>query len=59
MDDDDESITLSFDDNHIRPGGTNETATITLTDNDDPQVEVEFGASSLHRRRGRDAIVHR
>ena len=46
VDDDDESITLSFDDNHIRPGGTNETATITLTDNDDPQVEVEFGAST-------------
>ena len=46
VDDDDESITLSFDDNHIRPGGTNETGTITLTDNDDPQVEVEFGAGS-------------
>ena len=45
-DDDGESITLSFTDNHIRPGGTNEMATITLTDNDDPEVVVEFGASA-------------
>ena len=45
-DDDGESITLSFTDNHIRPGGTNEMAIITLTDNDDPEVKVEFGASA-------------
>ena len=45
-DDDGESITLSFSENHIRPGGANETATITLTDNDDPEVKVEFGASA-------------
>ena len=46
-DDDDESLTLSFgEENHIRPGGANESATITLTDNDHPEVEVEFGASA-------------
>ena len=42
-DDDEESITLSFgDENHIRPGGDNETTTITLADNDDPSVTVMF-----------------
>ena len=47
IDDDDEGITLSFgEEYHLRSGGTNETATITLTDNDHPEVEVEFGASS-------------
>ena len=46
-DDDDESITLSFgEENHIRPGGANETATIILTDNDDPGVTVQFGQDS-------------
>ena len=46
-DDDDESITLTFgDENHIRSGGANETATITLTDNDDPLVAVMFYQSA-------------
>ena len=46
-DDDGKSLTLSFgEEAHIRPGGANETATITLTDNDHPEVEVEFGASA-------------
>ena len=46
-DDDAESLTLSIgEEAHIRPGGTDETATITLTDNDHPEVEVEFGASA-------------
>ena len=35
IDDDDESLTLSFTDPHVRSGGTNETATIVITDNDD------------------------
>ena len=43
-DDEGESLTLSFDDPHIRSGGTNETATVTITDNDPP--EVDFGANS-------------
>ena len=46
VDDDGESLTLSFAEPHIRSGGTNETATITLTDNDDPQVTVSFGAGT-------------
>ena len=46
-DDDGESITLSFGaESHIRTGGTNETATITITDNDDPELAVSFGAAS-------------
>ena len=44
--DDDESLTLSFgEESHIRSGGANETATITITDTDDPQVTVSFGAA--------------
>ena len=43
-DEEGESLTLSFDDPHIKSGGTNETATVTITDNDPP--EVDFGASS-------------
>ena len=46
-DDDGESVTLSFgEENHIRPGVDNQTATIILTDNDDPEVTVEFGQDS-------------
>ena len=44
IDDDGESLTLSFGDPHIKSGGANETATIVITDNDSP--EVDFGASS-------------
>ena len=47
-DDDGESLTLSFAEPHIRSGGTNETATITLTDNDDPQVTVMFSESAYN-----------
>ena len=44
-DEEGESLTISFgEEHHIKPGGTNETATITITDNDPP--EVDFGASS-------------
>ena len=43
-DEEGESLTLSFDDPHIKSGGTNETATVTITDNDPP--EVDFGGSS-------------
>ena len=51
IDDDDESLTLSFTDPHVRSGGTNETATIVITDNDDCVdidiwcATVEFGAT--------------
>ena len=56
-DDDGESITLSFTDNHIRPGGANETATITLTDNDDPFVTVQFGQASYLMAEGETVNV--
>ena len=46
IDDDGESLTLSFDDPHIRSGGANETTTITINDNDDPHVTVSFGAGT-------------
>ena len=40
-----ESLTLSFGaEPHIKSGGTNETATVTITDNDPP--EVDFGAGA-------------
>ena len=44
-DDEGESLTLSFgSESHIRSGGTNETATVNITDNDPP--EVDFGEST-------------
>ena len=46
IDDDGESITLSFDDLHIVSGGDNETATIALGDNDFPVLTVEYGQDS-------------
>ena len=36
IDDDDETLTLSIDEPHIKSGGTNDTATVNITDNDDP-----------------------
>ena len=48
IDDDDESLTLSFTDPHVRSGGTNETATIVITDNDDPQVTVIVRGRHVH-----------
>ena len=46
IDDDDETLTLSIDEPHIKSGGTNDTATVNITDNDDPEVAVQFGASA-------------
>ena len=40
--DDDETLTLSIDEPHIKSGGTNDTATVNITDNDDP-VGCESG----------------
>ena len=45
VDDDDESITLSFGtEPNVKDGGANEEATITINDDDDPEVAVSFGA---------------
>ena len=46
IDDDDETLTLSIDEPHIKSGGTNDTATVNITDNDDPEVAVQFGVSA-------------
>ena len=46
VDDDGESITLSFDEPHIWADGTNDAATIVLEDNDHPHVTVEYGQDS-------------
>ena len=48
VDDDDESVRLSFGampDPRVNPGATDE-ATITITDDDDPFVEVQFAQNS-------------
>ena len=57
IDDDGESITLSFDDLHILPGGTNETATIDLGDNDFPVLTVEYGQDSQNVDEGHTVQV--
>ena len=47
LDDDDESLTLSFGEaNGVMSGGDHETATVTFGDDDDPEVTVEFGQAS-------------
>ena len=52
IDDDDESITLSFGTlpDTVKRGGDNETATVTIGDDDDPEVDVEFGGRDLFGR---------
>ena len=57
VDDDDESLTLSFAEPHIRSGGTNETATITIADNDDPVVEVSFASDTYTAAEGGTATI--
>ena len=48
LDDDDESVTLSFGTlpDTVKEGGTNEQATIVINDDDDPEVTVQFGQAS-------------
>ena len=59
VDDDDESITLSFGTlpTTVKTGGTHETATITIRDDDDPKVEVEFGETTYTAPEGGTATV--
>ena len=46
VDDDDETVTLSFGTlpTTVKTGGAHEEATITIRDDDDPELEVKFGA---------------
>ena len=63
LDDDGELVKLGFGamptgvtvDTTIPDGETQarDTATVSINDNDDPQVTVSFGAASYHRCRGR------
>ena len=59
LDDDDESIALSFGTlpDTVKSGGDNETATVTLRDDDDPEVDVEFGAATYSAGEGASATV--
>ena len=59
LDDDDESITLSFGTlpDTVKSGGDNETATVTIRDDDDPEVDVEFGAAAYSAGEGGSATV--
>ena len=54
VDDDDESVKLTFGSlpSRVSEGSTDE-ITISITDDDDPQVSVSFESANLHRRRGR------
>ena len=57
IDDDDETLTLSIDEPHIKSGGTNDTATVNITDNDDPQVTVSFEQPSYTAAEGDDVTL--
>ena len=57
IDDDDETLTLSIDEPHIKSGGTNDTATVNITDNDDPEVTVSFEQPSYTAAEGDDVTV--
>ena len=51
VDDDDESVRLTFGPNlpsKVSVGTMDET-TVSITDDDDPRVEVSFGFRDLHR----------
>ena len=59
LDDDGESITLSFGTlpDTVKSGGDNETATVTIRDDDDPEVDVEFGAADYSADEGASVAV--
>ena len=58
IDDDDESVTLGFGglDSGVSPGGVNE-VTVSITDNDHPDVEVRFDADAYDVREGDGVMV--
>ena len=59
LDDDDESITLSFGTlpDTVKDEGDHQTATVTIRDDDDPEVDVEFGAAAYSAGEGGSATV--
>ena len=59
VDDDDESVTLSFGTlpSAVKEGGDHETAIVAIRDDDDPEVEVEFGAATYSADEGGSTTV--
>ena len=59
LDDDDETVTLSFGTlpDTVKTGGEHETATITIQDDDDPEITVAFEHDSYDIAEGGSATV--
>ena len=59
LDDDDETVTLGFGTlpSTVKTGGDHETATVTIRDDDDPYVDVEFGEATYSADEGGTATV--
>ena len=59
VDDDDESVTLSFGTlpSALKDGGDHQTATVAIRDDDDPEVDVAFGAATYSADEGGTATV--
>ena len=59
VDDDDESVTLGFGTlpSTLKTGGDHETATVAIRDDDDPEVDVEFGEATYSADEGGSTTV--
>ena len=59
LDDDDATATLSFGTlpSTVKEGGDHQTDTVTIRDNDDPEVDVELGADAYSANEGGTATV--
>ena len=59
VDDDDESVTLSFGTlpSTVKEGGDHQTATVAIRDDDDPEVDVAFGAATYSADEGGSTTV--
>ena len=59
LDDDDATATLSFGTlpSTVKEGGDHQTATVTIRDNDAPEVDVELGADAYSANEGGTATV--
>ncbi len=59
VDDDDESVTLSFGTlpSAVKEGGDHQTATVAIRDDDDPYVDVQFRAATYSADEGGTATV--
>ena len=59
LNDDDETVTLSFGTlpDTVKAGGDHQAATVTIRDDDDPQVDVEFGSATYSADEGGSVTV--